>query len=146
MGSYVHNNNGAILTGVKVVSIDVKNNARVLKAPLETGFTSLDDKVIDPKTVIVTAYVDKLKENFTPTMTYLKEMHANRKAKFCKVTNDGIVIDNLILETFTHQNDAEKPDLLRIELTYSEAMLIQEKSKTPSSPGYSATSSTGRVS
>lgn len=146
MASHVFNQRGVILNGVDVFSVEVKNKARTLKAPLETGFTSMDDKVIDPKEVVVSAFVDKLSPFYSHAMSCLKEMHANRKAKFYKVMNDGIVVDNLILETFTTKNESEKPDLLRVELIYSEAMMIQEKSKTPSSPGYSATSSTGRVS
>lgn len=141
--SFVFDEDGSAIKGMKSMTMEIASKARTLMAPMETGQQSLDCKVIDPKEVTVTGYVSI---DDTDTLTKLESMHASRRFKFYRVMSGGIVHPNLVLLQFRKARETNMIDMYRVTLVYQEAMMIQSSKRNTRSPDFSATASTGRVS
>ena len=128
----------------KSMTVNVEYPARLLKAPVETGQLFFDDKETDPMRVSVTGYCEL--DTIGAVMTPLHYMYSNRQLKLCKVMDDNIVLENLYLENVKHVHDTQNPDLYKIDLVYSEVLMVQESNQKKQSVSYQNSTSTGRVS
>lgn len=136
------------INGFYVDHVETRRKARVLGAPIETGFVTFDDKVIDPSEVVVTGRINTLEENYKITMNTLSEMLEARNFSDCRfmIMVDDVVQSNLILMDWKNVADKDNPDILNSTLTYVEAMLVQSSGSSPNDPSHGPTQNTGRVS
>lgn len=114
--------------GFMVFSVEEKRVARVIASPIETGQQSFDNKVIDPKRIIVKGVISPYIEGSYQAKEEITEMYENREFEFYSVTGTNTSYDNLILESVSAVQDASEPDLWRYELTYVEALFISSSS------------------
>lgn len=125
---------GEELKGLKSMKVQIVKSARVIGAPVESGQTSFDNKVLDPTKVIVTGVIVIDREGkFRETLKTLNSMWASRAWKFYFASDGFNSQGNLILQTFPTTRDVEKFDWISVELTFVERMLVQKDNKTASS-------------
>lgn len=135
---------GKVLENFKVMTIEYGGNARTIKAPIETGQQSLDNKVNDPSTVNVTGYVEVSDKE---TQEAIIKMKNCVEFKFLTVIDEDKSVYPLIMESFRKRRDPKTVDLYEYTLVYSEAMLIQsgKGSGKPANPQHSGAVSSGRI-
>lgn len=123
---YLDNNFSNELTGFKVMKVQVTDNSRVIGAPVESGQTSFDNKVIDPMKVVVNGIIviDSSGE-YKTTINKLKKMADNRNFEFYSVTDGMNQINNLILQTMPTIRDPDRFDFVQVEIVFVEALLVQ---------------------
>ena len=121
--------------GLNVTKIQVREYANAIKAPVETGQMSFDNKVIMPMEVRITGVIETQdKDVARSARSGLSEMIANRKFKFYSVVTDGKTYKNLMLIACPKTIDRDEPDWEIYELTFVEVLLVQNKSYTPANP------------
>lgn len=120
------------IKGFKCMKVSPVRQSQVIKAPVETGQKSFDNKVIEPLEVRVTGFVDKHDSENPDTVAKLNAMLANRKFEFYSVLTENDMYQNLILQSCPSTIDSGTPDLISYELVFVEAMLIQNRNnRTP---------------
>lgn len=117
------------VAGFSVNSVKQVLKARVISAPVETGAKSFDNKVLDPYELIVSGEVvidDDGK--YKKTLDTLRQMYANRSFSFYSASDGVNFYENLIMTECPIEREAQKYDLLQIEIKFVNAMLVQAKS------------------
>lgn len=125
---YTDNSFGGELIGLKSVMVKIIPSARIIGAPVETGVTSFDNKVIDPMKVIVTGVVVMDDDQSAGAISGIKEMMANRDFNFYSVSNGQDCVNNLIMESASSTRESARYDFIEYELVFKQAMLIQSSS------------------
>ena len=145
---YRDNDFGRELAGFEIMSIKVRKSARVTSAPLESGETSADYKVLNPIHITVDGYIDCAgNTDFAGAITLdcLNEMFLMREHEFYSVITKDAKYNNLVLQECPHDEDAEKPYMAHFRLEFVEAMVVQGKSTKTSSGDNSDTTQRGYV-
>lgn len=122
---YMDNAFGSELTGLKSMRVQIMPSARIIGAPVETGVTSFDNKVIDPTKVIVRGIVTMDDDGSASAISGIKTMMANREFMFYSVSNGQDCIDNLIMESAPSTRDSDRYDFIEYELVFKQARLVQ---------------------
>lgn len=150
---YIDNDFGAELPGFEIMSIKVRKSARVTSAPLESGESSADYKVLNPIHITVDGYVTCTGRGFGNSgsagsfaVDFLNEMFTMREQQFYSVITKDAKYNNLVLQDCPHDEDAEKPYMAHFRLEFVEAMVVQGKSSKSASGDNSDTSQRGYVS
>ena len=139
-------NGNATIDGFHCTKIQVRKYANAIKAPVETGQMSFDNKVIMPNEIRLTGYVDAVSGmDAMKTQQILAEMIASRKFKFYSITTDTETYKNLMLIDCPKTIDRDLPDLALYELTFVEVLLVQNKSYTPANPSDKNTTKSGNT-
>lgn len=131
------------VTGFNVTGIRVVRSAKVIAAPIESGQESFDNKVIQPLKVVVTGTV--LVSDETGAESTIAEMFASRAFKFYAIREEDRIYQKMILESCPYDRVTTTPDFKVYELTFVEAMLIQDNKYTPANPEDRDTVKSGRV-
>lgn len=116
---------GSLVDGFSPTSCHVLRQSRVIKAPVEKGTQSFDNKVIDPRIIKITGYVDMTSEKASITTSKIERMFQNRDFSFYGVSAKEGYFDNMILEKCNSTDHQEKFDLVEYDMEFVEAMLIQ---------------------
>lgn len=135
---YTDNNFGRELAGFEIMSIKVRKSARVTNAPLESGESSADYKVLEPIRITVDGYVDCAgNTDFAGAITInrLNEMFLTREHEFFSVITKDAKYNNLVLQDCPHDEDAESPYMAHFRLEFVEAMLVQGRSSKKTADG-----------
>lgn len=148
--TFVRNADGNPIRGLHCMKVVVNRHSNVIGAPIETGQTSFDNKVILPMEVTVTAIIclnedDDFSGYSGEAMTAVNEMIASREFKFYSVIDGDDVYDNLILKECPATRSSSEPDFLEYELKFVEAMLIQDNTYSPANPQDTDTVSAGNT-
>ena len=114
------------LTGFLVDSMKGVRKAKVIGAPIETGQTSFDNKVVEPYDLIVkgTIVIDSA-TSAQSTIKALNRMIETRDFEFFSATDGYNGYRDLTLVQFPHERNFEKYDLIQCELVFSHMMMIQ---------------------
>lgn len=126
------------IEGFKALTVNINRKARVISAPVETGQQSFDNKVLDPRDVVVKGVCAADKSAFHDrdsgsAIKKLLAMWRDRKFRFYSITTPDRAMKNLILKEFSTSNSKESLDWTECTLVFVEALLIQSnRSKTPS--------------
>lgn len=112
------------VTGFLVDSVKCIRKAKVIGAPIETGQTSFDNKVIEPYDVVVKGTIT-IDGSHRATVKILDDMIATRDFEFFSVTDGHNGYSDLSLVQFPHERNFEKYDLIQCELVFSHVMMIQ---------------------
>lgn len=115
---------GSEVTGFLVDSVKCIRKAKVIGAPIETGQTSFDNKVIEPYDVVVKGTIT-IDGSHRATVKILDDMIATRDFEFFSVTDGHNGYSDLSLVQFPHERNFEKYDLIQCELVFSHMMMIQ---------------------
>ncbi len=135
---YTDNDFGSELAGFEIMCVKVRKHSRVTTAPLESGESSADYKVLEPIHVTVDGYVDCAgNTDFAGKITLdrLNEMFLTREHKFFSVITKDAKYNNLVLQECPHDEDAEKPYMAHFRLEFVEAMVVQGKSSKKTADG-----------
>lgn len=115
---------GSEVTGFLVDSVKCIRKAKVIGAPIETGQTSFDNKVVEPYDVVVKGTIT-IDGSHRATIKILDDMIATRDFEFFSVTDGHNGYGDLSLVQFPHERNFEKYDLVQCELVFSHMMMIQ---------------------
>lgn len=115
---------GSEVTGFLVDSVKCIRKAKVIGAPIETGQTSFDNKVVEPYDVVVKGTIT-IDGSHRATVKILDDMIATRDFEFFSVTDGHNGYSDLSLVQFPHERNFEKYDLIQCELVFSHMMMIQ---------------------
>lgn len=118
---------GSELGGFLVDSVKQIPKARVIGAPIETGQTSFDNKVVEPYDLVVKGTI-VIDGTHKPTVHILEYMINNREFEFYSVTDGHNGYSDLALVQFPHERNFEKYDLIQCELVFTHMMMIQRDS------------------
>lgn len=117
---------GDTVDGISIESVKPIYKARVIGAPVETGQTSFDNKVIDPYEVIVTGTIEIDADGYwRKTVSELKEMFQNRDFSFYSVSDGVNYYEDLIMTELPFTRDVEKFDWYTFDIKFTQAMLVQ---------------------
>ena len=125
------------IEGFKVLTVNINRRARVISAPVETGQQSFDNKVLDPREVVIKGVCATHPSAFhdgdsASAIKKLQAMWQDRKFRFYSITTPDRAMKNLILKDFLTSNSKETIDWTECTLVFIEALLIQSNhSKTP---------------
>jgi len=131
------------IEGFNVMRIRVNRTTKVISAPIESGQESFDNKVIQPLEVVVSGTV--LVSDETGAESTIAEMLASREFKFYAIREEDRIYQKMILKACPYDRGSENPDFKMYELTFVEAMLIQDNKYTPARPEDRDTVKSGRV-
>lgn len=134
----------AELDGFYIFEYTFEPVSRVIGAPIETGQVSFDQKVIDPKRLVVVGKV--LVGDGKNTVDIIKRMFENRDYRFYSAELDGETAKNLILQKATHRKSTQEVDVVVYTLEFVEAMIVQSGDKQSKSSENSGTKNTGYTS
>ena len=131
---YSDNNFTVPINGLNCMKFSINRTSNVIGAPVESGQKSFDNKVRNPVEVKVTGIVELANDidgyaDFA--ISKINEMYANREFKFYSVQTEYDSFKNLILKDCPYTIDQNQPDFMVYELTFVEAMLVQNVSYTP---------------
>lgn len=129
---YMDNNFESELVGLKSMSVKIIPSSKIIGAPVETGVTSFDNKVIEPTKVIVKGVVTIGDPMSVHAMDGIDQMMYNRDFSFYSATDGQSCVDNLILESAPSTRDSNRFDFIEYELVFKAAMLVQS---SPESSG-----------
>lgn len=118
---------GREVTGFLVDSVKCIRKAKVIGAPIETGQTSFDNKVVEPYDVVVKGTIT-IDGSHRATIKILDDMIATRDFEFFSVTDGHNGYSDLALVQFPHERNFEKYDLIQCELVFTHMMMIQKDS------------------
>lgn len=143
----IYDENDKEVEGFKVFSVNIKEPTRVIGSPIENGQTSFDNKVIDPRHVIVkgTIVIDHTNQEYFDAIDAISSMINSRAFKFFQVCNGELFVEDLILQTNEIDRNVEKFDFLNLTLEYVQALKVQRKGGSPSNAENSNTRSIGFV-
>lgn len=131
------------IEGFNVMKIRVNRTAKVISAPIESGQESFDNKVIQPLEVVVTGNI--LVSDETGAESTIAEMFASRAFKFYAIREEDRIYQKMVLKACPYDRETSTPDFKVYELTFVEAMLIQDNKYTPANPEDRDTVKSGRV-
>lgn len=104
--------------------------SRVIKAPIEGGAQSFDNKVRDPIEVKIVGKINLLEERAQRDIATIVDMYRNRDFKFYSVTTKDNAFDRMILRSAVDKTDDKEFDLVTYELEFVEAMIVQGSSRS----------------
>ena len=113
---------------VSIFEVSVHPTSRVIGAPIETGEVAIDNKVIDPKKIVVTCTVVNDRDAGRK-LSAIDAMFANREYKFYSICDGAKTHRRMVLQNQPYKRTAEKVDFYNFELTFIEAMIVQGTSK-----------------
>lgn len=122
---YMDNDFGAELVGLKSMSVKIIPSSKIIGAPVETGVTSFDNKVIEPTKVVVKGIVTMGDDMSTHAMNSINQMMDNRDFSFYSASDGQNCIGNLIMESASSTRDSSRYDFIEYELIFKEALLVQ---------------------
>lgn len=134
---FMDNEFGTYVLGFNIFSVERRRISRVIGAPIETGQMSFDNKVIDPFKVIVIGKIVGYDQDAVTAKTWIEEMYQNREFEFYSVSDGENTYSDLILESVIEKKHVEAVDFLEVELTYTQAMLIQSTELNGKNPSTS---------
>lgn len=117
--------------------------SRVIKAPVEGGAMSFDNKVRDPIAIKIVGKIDLSSDDADKAVRTIKDMYHNRDFSFYSVSTKDSLFDKMILQTAVDKTSQEEFDLVIYELEFVEAMIVQGSSKKTLDPANSNESATG---
>lgn len=129
---YTDNDFGTELVGLKSMSVKIIPSAKIIGAPVETGVTSFDNKVLEPTKVIVNGIVTIGVPGSMHAMNSIDQMMDNRDFSFYSATDGQNCISNLIMESAQSTRENNRFDFIEYELVFKEALLVQS---SPESSG-----------
>lgn len=130
----IYDQDGVKIDGFSSLKIEIKRDSKVIGAPLESGQTSLDNKVREPTQVIATGIVHIDSEGkYRQTLSKLLKIYNSRDFKFCSATDGINSASNLILKTYPTTRSVDKYDWISLELVFVEAMNVQRSGGSPAS-------------
>lgn len=114
------------LTGFLVDSMKCVQKAKVIGAPIETGQTSFDNKVVEPYDLVVkgTIVIDGTTSSQS-TIKALNRMIETRDFEFFSATDGYNGYRDLSLVQFPHERNFEKYDWIQCELVFTHMMMVQ---------------------
>ncbi len=115
---------GSEVTGFLVDSVKCIRKAKVIGAPIETGQTSFDNKVIEPYDVVVKGTIT-IDGSHRATVKILDDMIATRDFEFFSATDGYNGYRDLALVQFPHERNFEKYDWIQCELVFTHMMMVQ---------------------
>ena len=115
-----------IIPEIRVVSISPKPRARLIRHPIESGGTTVDNKVIDPTTLDVHCYVKWADRKAVDTIF---EMFRNREYKFYSVVARDGIYANLALVSCPNTQTPQKFDVFEFTLGFQEVMFGTPRNK-----------------
>ena len=108
--------------------------SRVIKAPVEGGAMSFDNKVRDPITIKIIGEINLALEGAEEAVRKIWEMYHNREFSFYSVSTKDAMLSNVILQNAIDRTSDKKFDIATYELEFVEAMIIQGSSKKALDP------------
>lgn len=132
---YSDNDFGNELQGFHIMGVKVRKSSRVTSAPLESGETSADYKVLEPIHLTVDGYVDCSSgaSDGKAALDAINEMLTMRKHRFYSVITRDAQYTNLILQECPHDESNENVTMAHFRLEFVEAMVVQGKSASAKS-------------
>ena len=103
--------------------------SRVIKAPVEGGSMSFDNKVRDPITIKIVGKINLQSDDADKTVRTIKDMYHNRDFSFYSVSTKDSFFGKMILQTAVDKTSQEEFDLAIYELEFVEAMIVQGAAK-----------------
>lgn len=103
--------------------------SRVIKAPVEGGSMSFDNKVRDPTTIKIVGKINLQSDDADKTVRTIKDMYHNRDFSFYSVSTKDSFFGKMILQTAVDKTSQEEFDLAIYELEFVEAMIVQGAAK-----------------
>lgn len=122
---YTDNDFGSELVGLKSMSVKIIPSSKIIGAPVETGVTSFDNKVLEPTKVVVKGIVTIGDPTSMHAMNSIDQMADNRDFSFYSATDGQNCVNNLILESAPSTRDSNRFDFIEYELIFKEALLVQ---------------------
>lgn len=139
--------NKNILFDISPMKVHIERLSRVISAPVETGESSFDNKVIDPVRITITCKVDLAhRDRAEETIELINSVLKNRTYAFCTIVTRTFYSDKMILEKAPSIEEVKEIDIGTFDLVFVEAMLIQGASTTASNPDNNDTVKGGYIS
>lgn len=116
-------------------SIDDNRTAKIIGAPVETGVTIFDNKVIQPRVVSLRGLLPMAHngefDNWSPEkcLSDLKKAFENRTYETYTVVTKTETIPNLVVESLQYTHTSEKYDAVDVSITLKELLLVSQKYK-----------------
>lgn len=115
-------------------SIDDNRTSKIIGAPVETGVTIFDNKVIQPRVVSLRGLLPMAHngfDNWSPEkcLSDLKEAFENRTYETYTVITKTETIPNLVVESLQYTHTSEKYDAVDVAITLKELLLVNQKYK-----------------
>lgn len=117
--------------------------SRIIKAPIEGGMQSFDNKVRDPSVIKIIGKIDLTKDGASEDVGTIRKMFETREFKFFSATTKDAAFGKLTLQNAVDKSSREEFDLVTYELEFVEVMIVQGSSKKTLDPANSSESATG---
>lgn len=143
---YSDNEFNGKIDGFDIMSIKVRVPSRTTQAPIETGETSTDYKVLMPIHISVSGFVDTTTIGGMLALKKIYNMAANKEHEFYSVATKEGLYDNLILQDCPHDEDPDHVEVIQFHLEYIEALIVQGESSKSASGDNSNTKQRGFTS
>ena len=111
-----------------VTSCQVSSRSRLIKHPLESGVSVIDDKVQDPRTISIQAVVSA---SDGATKKALREMWRNRAFKFPTVKTRETTYKNFCCTECSHTESTERLNMLEYTIRFEEIMEAMKRAQAP---------------
>ena len=123
---YSDNDFSSEISAFKATNCKVLMRSRVLKAPIESGVQTLDNKVLDPIEIKITGDIEMYRDDAKSAVAKIKKMFENRKAEFYSLTCRDGAFNNLILQDAPHSESEQRFDIVSYELTFVRAIIYED--------------------
>ena len=117
------------VTGFSPFECTVTLPSRVIKAPVEGGAMSFDNKVRDPITIKIVGKINLQNDDADKAVRTIKDMYNNRNFSFYSVSTKDSFYGKMILQTVVDRTSQEEFDIVTYELEFVEAMIVQGAAK-----------------
>lgn len=124
-----------LFSDARPVRANVRESAKVMDHPLETGTTISDHHVINPKNIELTMILSS--EFYSSTFQQIRGAFVN--ATLLSVQTKAGVYQNMIIQEVPHQEDPDMFDAITITLNMREVLFVAPSSITQVQSGSSAT-------
>ena len=128
----IRGTNGSILMS-SLANIKETNNSRLIGAPVESGKTEFDNKVIMPLSVEVTGTVtvvnltaengENEQRDYHSILVALYKMFNDRSYNTYTIVSKHSIMRNMICENLEIVNTSEKYDVVDVNITFKELMI-----------------------
>lgn len=113
--------------------IDDNRSSKIIGAPVETGLTIFDNKVIQPRQISLNGIIPLAHngdfQNWTPEkcLSDLKEAFENRTYETYTVVTKTEIVPNLIVESLQYSYTSDKYDAVDVNMTLKELLIANQK-------------------
>lgn len=132
--------------------VDVVRKTRMMMSPIETGTSSIDNKVLDPIVIKVVGKVgrigvdSRLLEDTDSTYRYIASMVDNRDSPLYSVSTTDGFYNNLSMSNARLMGESKELDQTEVELEFTELLLVQGESTRKRDAGNTSRSRNGYIS